>query len=64
MKKPTKKYIPNISTSKVEEPAAVYHITPKRGQVETLVKDFTYNDFKKFLQKELLPSENGLICFL
>ncbi len=51
MKKNIKKYIPNISISQVEEPAAVYHITPKSGQPETLVKDFTYKDFKKILTK-------------
>lgn len=51
MKKNIKKYTPNFSTGKVEEPAAVYHITPKLGRVETLVKDFTYKDFKKILTK-------------
>lgn len=51
MKKNIKKYIPNISTSRVEEPEAVYHITTKSSRVETLVKDFTYKDFKKILNK-------------
>ncbi len=51
MKKNIKKYIPNISSSQVEEPAAIYHITPKSSRVETLVKDFTYKDFKKILTK-------------
>lgn len=51
MKKSVKKYIPNISTSRLEEPGAVYHIMPKPSQVATLVKDFTYKDFKKILTK-------------
>ncbi len=51
MKKIIRKYIPNISTNRLEEPEAVYHITPKSGRVETLVKDFAYKDFKRILAK-------------
>ncbi|MCH5598165.1 hypothetical protein [Niabella ginsengisoli] len=50
MKKSIKKYIPNISNM-LEEPAVVYHITPKYSKAETLVKDFTYKYFKKILNK-------------
>ena len=51
MKKNLKKYIPDLPISKVEEPAAIYHIMPKSNKVEVLVKDFTYKDFKKILNK-------------
>ncbi len=51
MKKNVKKYTPNISASQAEEPAAVYHIIPRYGRGEILVKDFTYKDFKKILNK-------------
>jgi uncharacterized protein (DUF2384 family) len=51
MKKALKKYNPNISSTIVSEPEVVYRITPKNSKTETLVKDFTYKDFKKILNK-------------
>ncbi|MGC4232928.1 MAG: DUF2384 domain-containing protein [Niabella sp.] len=51
MKKALKKYNPNISATIVSEPEIIYRITPKNSKTETLVKDFTYKDFKKILNK-------------
>jgi len=51
MKKTIKKYNPNISTTIASEPEAVYRITPKINKTEIFVKDFTYKDFKKILNK-------------
>ncbi|WP_346239251.1 hypothetical protein ABDK00_006025 [Niabella insulamsoli] len=51
MKKITRKYIPDANSNKVEEPQALYYVMPKSNQIEVLVKDFTYNDFKKILNK-------------
>lgn len=43
--------MPNIQSSKVSEPGALYYAMPKSAKVEARVKDFTYNDFKKILNK-------------
>lgn len=51
MKKAPKKYIPNFATNKLEEPEAVYYTTPRANRVQTLVKTFTYENFKKILNK-------------
>lgn len=51
MKKSTKKYIPEIKEGMISEPNNIYQMTPNSNKIQVLVKNFTYKDFKKILEK-------------
>jgi len=51
MKKPTKKYFPDTTISMVSEPALIYDIEQKTQKRNSLLKEFTYTEFKNIMQK-------------
>lgn len=51
MKKEPKKYNPHLPLNIVNEPDTIYQSPYKTNKTETLVKEFTYNDFKQILNK-------------